>query len=106
MQVVISTPAVDFLHSKDCTFNITLAILKQSDKLISSLLVEDIDLIAEKLNRSDADIDQVNNTYKHLLNGNGYIKVTGSTIRIDKSFLHLINFQFKANREFVFLLAS
>ena len=51
---------VDVLYNKDCGVRITSAILKQSDKFVSSLFMDDTDLASEKLNRAEVDIDQVN----------------------------------------------
>ena len=35
-----------------------------------------------------------------------YLKFTGGAIHLDKSFIYMIDFQFKLNRDFKFILAN
>ena len=93
IQAATSVPAVEVLHEKDYGVKITSAILKQSSKLISSIFIDDIDLAIGKLNRGESDNDRVNQDLQTVIEyQEGCLKFNDRVIRLDKSFVYIINF--------------
>ena len=105
--VAISTLLINCIKVEGYKLKVVMAISKEKSSLIGYMLVDDTDLIRERLFESTNDIDDtMQKMQKAIHTWEDLLKTTGDVIRPDKSFVYPISFKFDNKGRYKFKTTS